>query len=97
MRSWSSGANSGAWALDANPASHPAAHHAAFSAMHLQAAIDFAEAADAELWGVGRNGIPCVLFMLIYPSSIERCFAWEKSKSFYISVFNRITQASFKV
>ena len=28
--------------LGANPASHIAAHHAAFAAMHLQGAIDFA-------------------------------------------------------
>jgi len=37
--------------LDANPASHLAAHHAAFSASAFcEGAIDFAEAAVAEAW-----------------------------------------------
>jgi hypothetical protein len=40
--------------------------------------------------------MPHVLFMLIYPSSIEKCFTWKKSKDFYISLFNSIMQAPFK-
>ncbi len=52
--------------LGAKPAWHIAAHHAAFAAMHLQGAIDFAELRKRS-WSSGANGggmerMPCAYF-----------------------------------
>jgi len=59
LRKRSCGANGWAGTLSANPAYHIAAHHVAFfsASAFCKSAIDFAEAADAELWSWGR-GVP---------------------------------------